>query len=197
MAAPELTSSNQTDLTSLQQGRAGKYVRCAPGQDIADPRPGDVILIRGRGLVGRAIRAVQRVRHPMREDHPFAYWSHAALFVTPWHLIEVIPAGVIARKIEDYRDREYHYIHLDLSETQRSKAVAFAFSCLGQKYGASSFLLLAVSVLLGDRFKVPDRGQAGCVALIARALGCAGITFEYGPSDMTPADLAKRFGVVP
>jgi len=182
MAAPELTSSNQTDLTSLQQGRAGKYVRCAPGQEVADPRPGDVILIRGRGLVGRAIRAVQRVRHPMREDHPFAYWSHAALFVTPWHLIEVIPAGVIARKIEDYRDREYHYIHLDLSETQRR---------------ASSFLLLAVSVLLGDRFKVPDRGQAGCVALIARALGCAGITFEYGPSDMTPADLAKRFGVVP
>lgn len=197
MATAELTISDQTDRALLRQDRAGKYVRCASGKNIAAPRPGDVILIRGRGWLGWIIRMVQRVRYRREKDHPFAYWSHAALIVTPWHLIEVIPAGVIARKIEDYRDREYHYIHLDLSETQRSKAVAFAFSCLGQKYGASSFLLLAVSVLLGDRFKVPDRGQAGCVALIARALGCAGITFEYGPSDMTPADLAKRFGVVP
>jgi hypothetical protein len=197
MATAELTISDQTDLAPLRQGRAGKYVRCAPEEDITDPRLGDVILIRGRGWLGRTIRAVQRVRYRKQEDHPFAYWSHAALIVTPWHLIEVISAGVVARKIEKYRDHEYHYVYLELSESDRSKAVAFAYSCLRQKYGVPNFLLLAASVLLGDRFKVPDRGQHGCVALIVRALQRAGMTFEQRPNDMMPADLAKRFGVVP
>ena len=54
-----------------------------------------------------------------------------------------------------------------------------------------------LSVLLGDRFKVPDRGRQGCVALIVRALQRAGVTFERRPSDMMPSDLAKRFGVTP
>ena len=56
---------------------------------------------------------------------------------------------------------------------------------------------LGKSVLLGDRFKVPDRGQQGCVALIVRALQRAGVKFEQRPSDMMPSDLAKRFGVLP
>ena len=197
MATAELTVSDQTDLAPFRQERAGKSMRCAPGEDITDPRPGDVILIRGRGWLGRVIRAVQRVRYRKQEDHPFAYWSHAALIVTPWHLIEVVSAGVVARKIEKYRDHEYHYVYLELSESDRSKAVAFAYSCLRRKYGVSSFLLLAASVLLGDRFKVPDRGQHGCVALIVRALQRAGMTFEQSPNDMMPADLAKRLGVVP
>lgn len=197
MATAELTISDQPDLAPLRQERAGKYVRCAPGEDIADPQPGDVILIRGRGWLGRIIRVVQRIRYRKKEGHPFAYWSHAALIVTPWHLIEVIHAGVVMRKIEKYRDHEYHYVYLDLSKSDRSKAVAFAYSCLRQKYGVSSLLLLAASLLLGDRFKVPDRGQQGCVALIVRALHRAGMTFEQRPNDMMPADLAKRFGVVP
>jgi hypothetical protein len=184
MATAELTISDQTELAPLRQERACKYVRCAPGESVAAPRPGDVILIRGRGWLGSLIRGGQLVRYRRKEDHPFAYWSHAALIVTPWHLVEVISAGVVMRKIEKYREHEYHYVYLELSESDRSRAVAFAYSCLR-------------SVLLGDRFKVPDRGQHGCVALIVRALQRAGMAFEQRPNDMMPADLAKRFGVVP
>jgi hypothetical protein len=198
MATAALTTSDQTDRASLRQGRAGTYVRCAPGENIADPRPGDVILIRGRGWLGWIIRAVQRLRYRREEDHPFAYWSHAALVVTSvGHLIEVVHTGVVLRKIERYRNLEYHYVHLDLSESDRNKAVSFAYSCLREKYGLSGFLLLALSVFLGDRFQVPDSGQQGCVALIVRALQRAGVTFEQRPVDMTPGDLAKRFGVLP
>ena len=68
------------------------------------------------------------------------YWSHAALVVTsPGHLIEVVHTGVIVSHIDKYRDQEYHYVHLDLSESDRSKAVSFAFSCLRQKYGLAAF----------------------------------------------------------
>ena len=57
--------------------------------------------------------------------------------------------------------------------------------------------LLAIAILTGDWFEVPDRGQQGCIALIARALQRAGMTFVRKPADMTPADLAKQFGVLP
>jgi hypothetical protein len=157
-----------------------------------------MILIRSTTWLGELIRFFERIRFRTESDRPFAYWSHAALVVaSTGHLIDVGQAGVVIRNIEKYRDQEYHYICLDLSDSDRRKAVAFAYSCLRQKYGLSSFLLLALAVLLGDRFKVPDRGQQGCVALIVRALQRAGVPFEQAPSDMTPADLAKRFGVMP
>jgi hypothetical protein len=43
---------------------------------------------------------------------------------------------------------------------------------------------------------MPDSGH-GCVSLVARALQEAGIRFDRKPTDMTPVDLAKRFGVTP
>jgi hypothetical protein len=173
-------------------------VRCGPGTGISHPRPADLILIRSKTWLGKLIRFFERIRFRTEKDRPFAYWSHAALVVTSaGHLIEVVHTGVVLGKIENYRDQEYHYVYLDLSESDRSKAVRFAYSCLRQKYGRSGFLLLALSVLLGDRLKVPDRGQQGCVALIVRALQRAGVTFEHRPVDMTPADLAKRFDVMP
>ena len=198
MAASKLTISDRAELAPLEQQRTTRYVHCAPGEDIADPRPGDVILIRGRGWLGKLIRAVQRARYWRTEDHPFAYWSHAALIVSSrGHLIEVSHAGVVGRKIESYRWHDYHYVYLDLSEAQRREAVRFAYSCLKQKYGTLSSLLLGVAVLLGDRLRVPERGQQGCGALIARALQRAGMKFERSPVNMFPADLAKRFGVRP
>jgi hypothetical protein len=173
-------------------------VRCRPGEEIHDPRPGDIILIRTGTWLGTFIRFFERLRYHTPADRPFAYWSHAALVVTnAGHLIEVAYAGVTISRIERYRRDEYHYVRLDLTEPARTKAVALARSCLKQKYGHRSFLLLALALLLGDRFQVPDNGEQGCVALIVRALQAAGMSFDRGPADMMPADLAKRFGVTP
>ena len=174
------------------------YARCGPGESITDPRPGDVVLVRGAGWLGKAIRFFVRMRCRRNGDRPFAYWSHAGIIVSPQgHLVEVVHTGVVLSRIEKYRDQEYHYVYLDLSAADRTRASRYAYSCLRQKYGRLSFVLFAFAVLWGDRFEVPDRGQQGCVALIVRALQRAGITFARRPADMTPADLAKRFGVMP
>jgi hypothetical protein len=172
--------------------------RCDPGETISYPRPGDVVLVRGVGWLGRFIRVFERMRYRTDQDRPFAYWSHAAIIVgREGLLVEVLHNGVVLSKLEKYRALEYHYIHLNLSEANRRNASFYACACLHQKYGVSGFLLLAFSLLLGDWFRVPDRGQQGCAALIVRALQRAGITFEREPADMMPADLAKRFGVRP
>jgi hypothetical protein len=174
------------------------YAHCRPGESISDPRPGDIVLVRGAGWLGKAIRFFVRMRCRRDGVPSFAHWSHAGIIVSPQgHLVEVLHTGVGLGNIEKYRDQEYHYVYLDLSAADRTRASRYAYSCLRQKYGRLSFVLLALAVLLGDRFEVPDRGQQGCVALIARALQRAGFTFARRPADMTPADLAEKFGVMP
>jgi hypothetical protein len=176
----------------------GSYERCGPGATISDPRPGDIILVRGVGWIGRLIRIAARMRYRTNEDRPFAYWSHAAIVVgRQGLLVEVLQNGVILNTLESYRDQEYHYVRLGLSEADRRNATSYACACLRQRYGVAGFLLMAASLLTGDRLRIPDWGQQGCAALIVRALQRAGMTFERTPADMMPADLAKRFGVRP
>jgi hypothetical protein len=179
-------------------GKPIAYRRCGPGETISDPRPGDIVLMRGTGWLGKSIRFFVRMRCRRNGDPSFAYWSHAGIIVSAQgHLIEVVPAGVVINRLENYRGQEYHYVYLDLSTADRIRASQYAYSCLRQKYGRLSFILLALAVLTGDWFEVPDRGQQGCVALIARALQRAGMTFTRRPTDMTPADLAENLGVMP
>jgi hypothetical protein len=179
-------------------GRSIAYKRCGPGESISDPRPGDIVLIRGTGWLGKSIRFFIRMRCRRDGDRALAHWSHAGIIVSSrGHLIEVVPKGVVLNLLENYRAQEYHYVYLDLSPADRIKASQYAYSCVKQKYGRLSFVLLAITILTGDWLRVPDRGQQGCVALIARALQRAGVTFERLPTEMTPADLAKNFGVMP
>jgi hypothetical protein len=174
----------------------GQCVRCAPGETITDPLPGDIILLRGTGWLGFLICLFERMRYRTAEDRAFACWSHAAIVVgRNGLLVEVIHTGVTLSRLEKYRDQDYRYLRLDLSNLDRKAAASYACACLRQKYGVSSFLLFAASLLAGDRWRIRDRGQQGCVALIVRALQRAGMTFERQAADMMPADLAKHFGV--
>ncbi len=173
------------------------YVHCRPGETISHRRPGDFILVRDKGWLGLLIRCLVRIRYRALADRPYTYWSHAALVVSSAGLmVEVNPRGVVISHIRLYRDRNYHYVSLDLPDAGRTAAVQFARSCLGQKYSVRNFLLLTASAALGDRLRMPDSGH-GCVSLVVRALQEAGIRFDRKPTDMSPADLAKRFGVIP
>jgi hypothetical protein len=191
-------ASAPVGVTPAVSGRSIAYRCCGPGESISDPRPGDIVLVRGTGWLGKSIRFGMRIGCRRNGDRAFAHWSHAGIIVSAQgHLIEVIPRGVVLNRLENYRDQEYHYVYLDLSVADRARASSYAYSCLRQKYGRLSFILLTLAVFTGDWFEVPDRGQQGCVALIARALQRAGVTFARRPADMTPADLAKQFGVMP
>jgi hypothetical protein len=173
------------------------HVRCPPGEIITGLRKGDLVLIRGPGWLGRAIRlgAWRRFR---KDDLRYGYWSHAALVVNDaGHLLEVHARGVGLCTIEKYRATDFCYLRLDLSEAARREAAHYARGFLGQRYDLAGFVLLGLSVTLGDLFRVPDTGRPGCVSLIVRALTRAGITFDRAAPDMMPADLAKRFGVLP
>jgi hypothetical protein len=180
------------------QRRRAPRTHAAGRETIARPEPGDIILVRGAGWLGRCIRAFERMRYRRADERAFAHWSHAAIVVSrSGLLVEVLHTGVALCRLEKYLAQEYHYVHLDLAETDRRSATYYACACLRQGYGVASFVLFAFSLLIGDRLRILDRGQQGCVALIVRALQRAGMTFERGPTEMMPADLAKRLGVRP
>jgi hypothetical protein len=201
MSESELKKADPSAPACITPGAKGKpiaYKRCGPRESIPDPRPGDIVLVRGTGWLGKTIRFGLRMRYRKNRDRPLAYWSHAGIIVsTRGHLIEVVPSGVVLNRLENYRAEEYHYVYLDLSAADRARASSYAYSCLRQKYDRLGFVLLTLATLTGEWFEVPERGKQGCVALIARALQRAGVTFARRPTDMTPADLAKNFGVMP
>jgi hypothetical protein len=173
------------------------FVRCGPGEGISHPRPGDILLVRGVGWLGWSIREYERIC-ARGKDRAFAHWSHAALVVSRrGHLVEVLHQGVVLTPIEKYRDQEYHYVPIELSDPDRSSVARYALSCVRQKYGRWAFVHLAAAKLLGGGLRVPDRGQQGCVSLIVRALQQVGVKFEHAATDMSVVDLAKRFGVMP
>jgi hypothetical protein len=173
------------------------YIRCRPGQVVTSLRCGDFILIRGPGWLGWLIRLSARVRL-RKDDRRYGYWSHAALVVNDrGHLLEVHARGVGLCRIEKFRANDFCYVRLALGDAARQAAARYAYGCLGQRYDIGGFLWLALSVVLGDRLRVPDTGRPGCISLIVRALERAGLCFERPAPEMTPADLAKKFGVLP
>ena len=173
------------------------YVRCGPGEAISHPRPGDILLVRGDGWLGWSIREYERLC-VRGKDRAFVHWSHAAVVVSPrGHLVEVGHDGVALVRIEKYRDHEYHYVRVDLSDSERDGVARYALSCVRQKYARWTFVRLAAAKLLRVRWHIPDRGQQGCVSLIVRALQQVGVPFERAATDMSVVDLAKRFGVRP
>lgn len=176
---------------------ARAYIRYGPGEAVEHPRPGDILLIRGVGWLGWSIREYERIC-ARGKDRAFVHWSHAAVVVgRRGQLVEVVPKGVVLNWIQNYRDQEYHYVPIEMSDPDRDSVVRYALSCVRQKYGRWTFVRLATAKLLGGRLRVPDRGQQGCVSLIVRALRRGGVTFDRAATDMSVVDLAKRFGVRP
>jgi hypothetical protein len=171
-------------------------VRYPPGEIPSELRTGDLIFIRSRGLLAFSIRAAGWLRH-RKNDPRYAHWSHAAIAISSKRLVEVHAAGVGMCDLEKYRDSEFHHVRLASPDLPLRRAANYASSCLHQPYGLGTFFLLGLAIVLGDPFRVPDKGHHGCVALIVRALQRAGLTFDREPQDMTPADLARNLGVLP
>jgi hypothetical protein len=173
--------------------------RFAPGESIARPRPGDLVLVHGGGWIGTLVHAFQVLRFHAHHERPYAYWSHAAIVTSPLgRVVEVGPRGVIATSLETYRNLDYHYVRVAASGARRVEAVRFAESCVGQRYGTLSVLALGFFTLIRCPIALPERGQHHCAALVARALERAtGERFARTPVNMMPADFAKHYGVVP
>ncbi|MEK7534658.1 MAG: hypothetical protein AAB600_04965 [Patescibacteria group bacterium] len=83
------------------------------------------------------------------------------------------------------------------SEEDRKQAVYFAAYVLGQSYGWTNIVSIAISLVAGLKFSFGFDGQQICSGLVARALEKTWAIFHRSPSHITPADLAKYYQVEP
>jgi hypothetical protein len=112
-------------------------------------------------------------------------------------VVDVDTGGVDLCHIREYRKVDVCCVRLRLDLAARDAVSLYARQYVGQSYDVKGFLWLALSVLLGDRLRVPDTGKPGCTSLVVRALERGGLRFDRPAPEMMPADLAKKFGVLP
>lgn len=183
----------------VQMGKGTSVERYGPGEEVRDPQPGDFILTHGHSLSGKLIRLGQRLRF-WGKDSQYAHWNHAALIVDKGGgLIEALGHGVLRTHISKYRPREYHLVRLGqtANRADRMEAVRFAEWCLGEKYGWTTIVCIALGLITSGRFTFGFEGQQICSGLVARAMERTTAIFDRNPEDIMPADLAKYYHVKP
>jgi hypothetical protein len=159
---------------------------------------GDFILTHSNGLFGRLIRLGESLRY-WGPDRPYARWNHAALIVSSsGDLIEALTSGVVRTNISRYTATEYFLVHLndaDADGRDRQHAVDYATYSLGEPYGWLTIANIALALLTGCKFTFGVDGRVICSGLVARCLERTSIIFDGASSNISPADLAKQFGV--
>lgn len=126
----------------------------------------------------------------------YAGWNHVGLVVDGFgSTIEAFSSGVKYGSLARYRALDYAYVSTGLSADDREQAVGFAESCLNSGYDWVTIASIGLSLLTGARVSVGYDGHEICSGLVARALERGWAVFPRDASHLTPADLAKYFGV--
>src|ERR1700758_4109193 len=80
-------------------------------------------------IISRMIQIGQRLRYRGKRS-VFAQWNHA-VWISESKLIEALGKGVTASPYDKYRDVDFHLVHSNLNQVERSDADAFVRYELG------------------------------------------------------------------
>ena len=169
-----------------------------PGDEIQRPfEQGDFMLTHSGSLVSKLTQLAQRIRF-RGADHRYAYWSHAAVIVSPaGDLVEAYRAGVVRGKLADYARCQRTIVHIEASAEDRAQVAAFAERCLGLPYDRMTNMSIVLCYLTGTTLTFGLGAQMICGGLVARALERTTAFFEQDASHIMPADLARIYRVDP
>lgn len=149
------------------------------------------------GFVDGAIRTGQRLLlwrsgYTKAERDEMARWSHA-VGVGDGCLIEALGQGVVRSPLTKYLDRDFLYVHTDLTDPQRQDCVATWEEHVGDRYGWFTDATIGIASVTGTRWQVKRAGTVICSGLVTAGLGI----YEYrtDPSFVPPAILAAYHGI--
>jgi hypothetical protein len=164
------------------------------------PKPGDLLLVRTNHFVSKLIRFGQR-----SYGKDAAQWNHVAIYVGRGEIVEALTSGVVRGYASKYPASDVRVLkvvpyprwviartpcddHAD--EAMRQNAVAFAISCVGEKYGFLTIFAIAIKVLTKGKIDFGIQGTSICSGLAARSLEREGYNWNpYNPAELTPAYL--------
>ena len=159
-------------------------------------RPGDIVLTRGEGFLGRAIRFFTRHVGESRTKV-----NHVGIVVQGGTLeqavmVEALRHVVRHRLIDEYggkRDQVAVFRSTRLAPAELERVVRAANGYVGRSYGYLKIVLHALDWALQGAFVFRRLGQMDsypiCSWLVAQAYSVAGVYFGVAPGAATPDDI--------
>ena len=158
---------------------------------------GDIVLVHANHFCSKLIRFGQRLRFRGKR-RPYAYWNHVALVLSSNGTIaEALSNGVVKTHISKYPADSIAYVETNASLEDQDQILDFANSVLSARwrYGYSTIIALAITLLTGSKFVFGKVGTAICSGFACEALTRKGEVFPRPPAYMMPADVAEHFQV--
>lgn len=163
---------------------------------LSDPplQPGCYVCVRTGSLFGFLIRLFTR--------SPF---DHAFIYAGAGQIVEATTRGVRLDSLSLYAGaRAVANVREPMTAGQRAAVVSAAKATAGREYNVPDIPVIALR-LLGFRWQwlrriADDRDADICSEDVCQAGAAAGLDWQCGepdPAFVTPADLARRRGVVP
>ena len=173
-----------------------RWQRFGPGEEPDEVSAGDVIFRAGnQHEMSVAISVGQFLR---KETRAFAKWNHVMLVLDgEGRTAHSTGEGLVAGRLSDLRDRPYALVQADCSDEDRAQIVAFADDMLAKHptWGWVAAGSQLFSLLTGSRVVFGKLGTITCSGFVAEALLRTGAIFDRPAALMSPADLAREYGL--
>lgn len=161
------------------------------GLNIPKLRPGDIILVRGHGLIGWLVRKITRSK-----------FAHAELYAGQGMIIESVNPFAYSKNVqrEVFRSREHVIVRRsveDPTDLELDEVVANARGLVGSRYSKLDAITTVFKKSGAILRKIRDvafycfGGDMFCSRLVAEAYEETGIQIVANPSQCKPSDLAE------
>lgn len=131
---------------------------------------GDVIFVKGTGLVSRMIRFVTKGK-----------WSHCAIFLNEDTILETewsTKCRIININDTDYLEKEHEIVNVQLNEEQENLLKVISYMSLGKKYDFWLIFKLFIKSVFGLKVNKNSYEKLVCSELVGYVLLSLGI-FTY------------------
>jgi hypothetical protein len=180
------------------------FVIYPKGEHCQNAEPGDIMLIRHKGVMPAIIRFGQRVYYLRKRffgnleyENSYCFYNHSAIVVSGGKdasIVEMEARGGKESSIVDYQAESYAIIKLKAYKNQKQLSVDFANYCLNISYGFMSIFAIALNVLIGWNISLSNKGLI-CSAATSLSARCMGLIPDGPDTSVMPADLARYFKV--
>ena len=148
---------------------------------------GDVLFVKGTGLVSRMIRFVTG-----------GEWSHCAIFLDDNTLLETewsTKCRIINIEDTDYLEKEHKIVRVPLTEDQKDLLQVVTYMSLGKKYDFWLIFKLFIKCLFGFKVKKNSYETLVCSELVGYVLLSLGV-FTYDEAHIANTSPSELYNIL-
>lgn len=172
----------------------------AEGSHCTNPNDGDILLVRHLTDVATGISIGEKIlsRTTQKELKGYTWLDHTAIIrrnlVGHSMVSEMGPRGWELRSLEEYRDRLYCVVDVEMEDVQRNALLKVDSACHGATYGWWQYVPIVLDGLTGAKLNATWGDTMICSTHVSYCLMAGGFFPAIQPESVIPAHLALWFG---